>query len=188
MGKKKTSKITGFNISGKKRVYVFNLMNPWESLGVFHEYASLGLTSIPAISDILEQISEITESSESTGEAIKMIGASAMTGDGVICGIAKLIPQLLPFQRLQKLAGTMLPNVEITIGEAKHTADDTGMCDLFGSNPTELYAALFWAVVANYPRQLDPFLEALTGDEGEDLSQNSEAEKETENDESDEVA
>ena len=37
--------------------------------------------------------------------------------------------------------------------------DNDCMCELFLTDPMEFYNALFWAIAANYPKYVNPFLQ-----------------------------
>jgi hypothetical protein len=136
--------IVGSSFSGEERVYEFVLVETVTGLRIFHEYASLVIAALPNITEALQ-------------------------GDsGSMLSIAKLVPQMLTFQRLEMLAKDMLAGSKI--GESE--SDENGMCDMFREDPLEFYVAIFWSIAANYPKYVDPFLAEFSGSgegsEGED--------------------
>jgi hypothetical protein len=72
--------------------------------------------------------------------------------------VIQLIPQVFTWDRLEDIAKNCLAGA--TIDDYELDAD--GFCDLFQEDVAEFYVAIFYAMLANYPKYILPFLD---GDE-----------------------
>jgi len=170
MEEKKTSKITT-----EKHTYEFNLLSAKDGLRLTHQYASMLIvagstlkdTVIPIISGIFASADAIMDNKDDTHSVVVEAIKKAVKDKGVdsLVDAVRLIPQVLTWDRLQEFAALALQGAKIDEVEL----DGDGMCPLFQGDPFEFYKACFWAVAANWPKYIDPLLDAPTqGAEGSD--------------------
>jgi hypothetical protein len=152
MKKKDRIKLVGATLGEEVRSYEFFKMPAISGVKIIHEYGSIVLMNM---------------------EKIKGAFSVFKNGDEKISGllpILELLPNIITFQRLAELAKVLLADGKVD----GQDIDSDGMCDLFGEDPLELYAAIFWALTLNYPKYFDPLLEALEeGADDDDTTQDS---------------
>lgn len=140
--KNKRVKIFGKTITGETRTYEFDKIPAIVGVRLIHEYGSVVLTNLPSIR---AAFGAFTGEKTEDDSVIKLLG------------LVELVPKIITWPRLRELAKDLLAGGSVD-GEI---LDDDGMCDIFGGDPMELYAALFWALSVNYPKYIDPLLQAL---------------------------
>jgi hypothetical protein len=141
-----------------ERAYNFKLISTMNGLILWHEYASVLISAMPTISKMFKKFFEIDDGKE--GVIFRMAKQEAIEGggSGPLMDFITLIPHIVTTPRLIGLCKTLLAGAKIEDSEC----DDEGMCELFRGDPLEVYAALFWAIAANFPKYIDPLLEALS--------------------------
>lgn len=143
------TKLIGSTLGEESRSYEFFKMPAIDGVRIIHEYGSIVLMN-------MDKIKEAFSSFRGVGQ--KTSG---------MLPIFELLPSIITFQRLAELAKVLLGGGKVDGIDI----DDDGMCDLFGEDPLELYAAIFWALTINYPKYFGPLLEALDGEGDEDSTQ-----------------
>lgn len=142
-----TKTIEGKTLFGEVRTYTFNLMNAEAGLRLFHEI-------VPMLVDLLPSAS---------------IGLDTLKADGTVdfklLEIVRELPKKIPWERLAELARLLLAGHTVKIDAKTHTAGESGIGDYTLGDPLEVYTALFYGLVANYPKYLDPLLSGLSGDD-----------------------
>jgi len=138
--------ISGRNIQGDERTYTFDLMNAKEGTRIFHEYVSVIVQLLPD-------------------------GASLSNlGDGLELDIKQLIADLevmLPFEKLEKLAASLLGGGSVEIDGKLFDIDPDGFGEYALGDPIEVYTAILYAFKANYPKYIDPLFESLEANQGD---------------------
>jgi hypothetical protein len=165
MTEKKTVLIEGKTIFGETRKYKFTLLDAKTGLEIFHEYASILITGsqeiIPALTRAIN-----SEIDGGVDDLMSVITKSKSLE------LIRLVPSILTMDRIQHLAKTMLTDCEVTVDNEVQTIDGDGLAPYMIGDPLELYTAIFYAVCANYPKYVAPFLGALEENQGEtDTSQ-----------------
>jgi hypothetical protein len=151
MKKKDRTKLVGATLGEEVRSYEFFKMPAISGVRFIHEYGSIVLMNMEKIKEAFS--------------VFKNEDKKTKNGDEKTSGllpILELLPSILTFQRLAELAKVLLADGKVD----GQDIDSDGMCDLFGEDPLELYAAIFWALTINYPKYFGPLLEAL--EEGAD--------------------
>lgn len=144
----KKIKIAAKTIMGETRSYEFVKIPAIVGVRIIHEYGSVVLSNMDSIKAAFAAYHGENPVGDSMSRMLDLVG---------------IIPKVLNWQRLQELARNLLEGGSVD-GVA---LDEDGMCDLFGEDPFELYAALFWALTVNYPKYFAPLLQALDT-EGDD--------------------
>lgn len=155
----KTKKITA-STGFADRVYEFKLISPMNGLMIWHEYASIVIGNLSVITDMFKKFFSVDDGED--GALLKLAQTEALEGGGALIDFVTLIPKIVTTPRLMGLCKTLLGGSKIE----DEMCDEDGMCELFRGDPLEIYAALFWAITANWPKYMDPLLNALT-EEGE---------------------
>jgi hypothetical protein len=140
--KQKRVKITGKTLTGETRTYEFEKIPAIVGVRLIHEYGSVMLSNMESIKNAFAAFHEDNQ-----------VGTPMLR----LLGLVDLVPKIITWPRLQELSRDLLAGGSVN-GEV---LDKDGMCDLFGGDPFELYAAIFWALTVNYPKYLSPLLEAL---------------------------
>ena len=140
------AKITGKNLEGEKREYLFKLMDAFEGTKLFHEYLDRLFTLISKVGELFEETED---------------GINFHVGEGM-----KLIKEVLPWDKIEELSKALLVGCEITIHNAiesqKFLNDvESGIGDFFRGRPREVYTAIFYGLCANFEDEMRPFMEAL---------------------------
>jgi hypothetical protein len=139
-------RIVGKTLSGAVRTYELEKIPAIVGVRLIHEYGSVILANLDQIQGAFAEFLENRSDGNSRAGLLPLL---------------ELIPKVLTFPRLAGLAMDMLAGGSVDGEEI----DADGMCPLFGEDPFELYTALFWALTVNYPKYLDPLLEALPSDD-----------------------
>ena len=150
--------VKALNAEGEERVYRFKLLNAFDSTRLFHEYASTMVQIHDAFVDFLVQLKRNVD--ESPDAAREKIGNLLGTSDNVMF-VIKSLPKVFTWDIISGLAVDLLAGCEVEIDGDKFVADEKGFVDAWQGRPLELYAALLWAVKANYPKHIDPLLDRL---------------------------
>ena len=146
-----TAKITGKNLDGETREYVFKLLNAFDGAKLFHEY-------LDRLFDLVSRVGELFEETED--------GINFHVGEGM-----KLIKEVLPWEKIEELSSKLLVGCEIRSDGKKFLNDvESGIGDFFRGRPREVYTAIFYGLCANFEDEMRPFLEALNIETGNDLS------------------
>lgn len=168
----KTAKITASN-GFAERVYEFNLISAMDGLIIWHEYGSIIISNLDKIMPMFKTFFDVDDGKD--GAIFKMAKSEAMaTGEkddegkeapSPLLDFISLVPMIVTTPRLLGLCKTMLGGLKVD----KDACDEKGECEIFRGDPLEIYAALFWSIVANFPKYMDPLLEAL--EEGDNDSE-----------------
>jgi hypothetical protein len=159
MKKKDRTKLVGATLGEEVRSYEFFKMPAISGVKIIHEYGSIVLMNMEKIK---EAFSVFKNEDKKTKNEDKKTSR--------LLPILELLPSILTFQRLAELAKVLLADGKVD----GQDIDSDGMCDLFGEDPLELYAAIFWALTLNYPKYFGPLLEALEeGADDDDTTQDS---------------
>lgn len=163
--------MVGRSITGETHNYKFKKIAPIVGVKISHEYASIIIANLDEITKAFEwfvenadKLSEVFGqfSDEEGREELSTLERVKTFFDMIppVSPVLKLIPSILTFSRLKELSKDLLAGGSV---DAEDLGED-GMCDLFGENPTELYAAIFWALSVNFPKLFAPFLKEEGGD------------------------
>ena len=117
--------IEGSNLWGEKRKYTFNLLDAETGLHIFYE---LG----PGIFERIEGLEEIS--------------------------IKKAIPIVFEFlheEKVKELAGKLLKDATIEINGKFFEAGETGISSYCEWDPSEIHAAIFHSLRANFPKYIE---------------------------------
>lgn len=174
--------IKGNNHEGIERSYTFNLMSYKQGVMLAHKYASFAALAFSHLKEFFQSQADSVEDNEAGKNKVE----SKPKG---IADLIAIIPQIFNESRMEELAKILMAGATVS-GERilkshdetievdgkklsetvidksekfSYTMDKEGFCELFGEDIIEFYIALFYAVVANYPKYLLPFLD--TGDE-----------------------
>ncbi|MCP4712575.1 MAG: hypothetical protein GY869_28455 [Planctomycetes bacterium] len=79
--------------------------------------------------------------------------------------IVKTLPELVTWEKIQELAGAMLAGAVAEIDGKENTIGETGIGEYTEGDPMEVYTAIFYAMAANYPKYIDPFLTTVAADD-----------------------
>lgn len=153
-----TVKINGTNLMGEERVYEFKELNAEYGTMIFHQYASVVAKSWDTVQEIIGAVKDEDEAK-----------ATGLLDRGKT--ILKVLPEILTWNNVKALCGFMLSDHTMTENNTAYTAGESGFSEYKG-DPLEMYTAIFYAVLANYPKYTLPFFEALTP--GDDSTQDSE--------------
>lgn len=160
---RKTAKITT-----EKHIYEFVLLNAKDGLRLTHEYGSMILMAGATLKETIVPLAMtiLAKSTESEDET-KSVLLDELRSHGVdsIADAVRMIPQILTWDRLMEFSKLALAGADID-GEK---LDEDGMGPIFQGDPLEFYTTCFWAVAANWPKYIDPLLEAPE-DEGASAS------------------
>lgn len=136
------AKITGKNLDGQERVYNFKLMNAFDGAKLFHEY-------LERLFQFFAKLGELFEETED--------GVNFHVSEGM-----KMIKEIFPWEKIEELSKTLLVGCDIHADGKKFVNEvESGIGDFFRGRPRELYAAIFYALAANFEDEMRPFLEAL---------------------------
>lgn len=164
---RKEIKLKQTSIGGVEHEYVFMKAPAIHGMKIYHDYVSLCLTNIEAISEafrwFFENLEELQEIFRSIGKENERESMPMLVRMGVffeiippVAPVLKIIPSLLTFDRIMDLSRKLLAGGKIDGVEL----DEDGMCELFGEDPMEFYSALFFAVATTYPKYILPLLES----------------------------
>ena len=136
------AKITGKNLEGDKREYLFKLMDAFEGTKLFHEYLDRLFTLISKVGELFEETED---------------GINFKVGEGM-----KLIKEILPWDKIEELSKSLLVDCEIRADGKKFVNNsENGIGDFFRGRPREVYTAIFYGLCANFEDEMRPFMEAL---------------------------
>lgn len=161
--KEMTKKITGKTLDDQERTYAFKLLGYKDGVKLQHQYASIAVTAYQHFKNIFQAQVDSTQDNEKSVDTDKK-GAADFLG---------IITQILNWERTEELATKLLAGTTIS-GENDEgepfslTCDKDGFCELFGRDFIELYTAIFYAAIANYPKYLLPFLDTDDDDSTQD--------------------
>lgn len=142
-------RITGKNLDGTEREYLFQLMSAYDGVRLFHEY-------LKQLFKLMSQAGDLFQEDKETGSVYFDVSAG-MT----------MLKEILPWEKIEDLAKSLLKDCTIYAGGKEFKNEDpSGIGDFFQGKPRELYTALFYGLCANFPDELDPFLKALGIDVG----------------------
>ena len=141
------SVIKGQNVSGETREYTFLLMDAETSTQLFHEWA-------PTVTGIYKEL--VAMIGRMRGEDLAEFVFSAQN----IISVLEEVPKMIPWDIIKDWASKMLPNHKVEIDGTEYVAGENGFTDYLG-DPLEVYVALVYAMMANYPQYVTPFLAAL---------------------------
>lgn len=163
------SKIEGKTIHGDVREYTFLLLPAKEGTKLFHQYVSVVITALPTIKGFFKGENPEEQDAEETEEK----GFNFFD-------FVNLVSTIFSWETVEHLAKQLVAKAEIVKEGKTFVVDDEGFGDYAKGDPTEVYAAIFYAVCANWPPYMDPLLEAL-GEENDqgDSTQDSPTQKET---------
>jgi hypothetical protein len=147
--------IKGKNHTGTERTYQFNILNNKEGVKLFHQYCSIVATAFPYLKDYLQSLVDSFMGKEEDPDSKK---------DKTDVDIVALIPQIFTWDKMEDLAKRLMSKAKIDGKEL----DEDGFCELFNEDIIEFYVALFWAIVANYPKYILPFLDTDDKDSTQD--------------------
>ncbi len=139
-------KVKGHNLSGDKRTYIFNLINAKDGTRIFHEYVSVIVQLLPEDANL------------------------SSLGDGLAIDIKQIVADLetmLPFEKLENLAQTLLGGGSVEIDGKLFEIDADGFGDYALGDPLEVYTAILYAFKANFPKYIDPLFESLDESQGD---------------------
>lgn len=168
MAKKEMTKtIKGKTLDDKERTYTFALLNYKDGVKLQHKYASIAVTAYKHFTDIFQTQVDSIEDKYADKKPVdtKPKGASEFIG---------IITHIFNWERTEELAEKLLKGAVIS-GEDDEgemfsfTCDKEGFCELFGNDFIEMYTAIFYAAIANYPKYLLPFLDTGDSDSTPDL-------------------
>jgi hypothetical protein len=159
------SQIKGQGLDGVLVEYDFRLLDALTGLQIVHEFVGLILTALPTLAGILHGFRPAPgeDPDAPTAETVEKRRE-------VFTELIRIVPSILTFPRLKLLCAQLLSGSKVGGEEC----GPDGMCPRFAGNPLAIYTALFWAVVVNFPKYIDPLSAALrdAGTEGrEDMTQ-----------------
>jgi len=148
MGKENTVTINGKNMYDEPRTYKFKIMNAMVGTELFHMHA-------PTMVGIYREMHRLIHKIKG-GSIEDMIYSTEN-----IMMVLEHIPDMIPWEMVKDWAAKMLAGHTLTIDDETFTADETGFSEYSG-DPLEVYVALLYAMLANYPKYVGPFLATLT--------------------------
>lgn len=161
--KNRRVKVDGATLTGQARKYEFELVPPKIGVALQNEYRFLLMSNATSIAELVAWMIENISNGLDLGKKDDGLFIRAMKILKIVTAIipvVETIPKIVTPTRMNDLASKLLSGGSVD-GEV---IDDEGMCDLFGQNVAELDAALFHAIMANFPYLngwLSPLLEAL---------------------------
>jgi hypothetical protein len=173
--KNRRVKVDGMTLTGQARKYEFELVPPKVGVALQNEYRFLLMSNATSIAELAGWMIENISNGLDLGKKEDGLFVRAMKILKIITTVTPIIemlPQVITPARVEELAAKLLAGGSVD-GEV---IDDEGMCDLFGSNVSELDAALFHSVMANFPYLnvwLAPLLAALDTEGDDDTTQDS---------------
>lgn len=141
------------NAFGQPRKYSFNLIDAFIGVKLFHEYVSIILQILPDLLSRLPKLAKLRDAVINSDEDTAKIPLTADTIEMI-----QLIPQIFTWDRLQELAKQLLAGATVEADGSKYSLDENGMGEYANGDPTEVYAAIYHAILANY----SPFLSRWT--------------------------
>lgn len=146
-------KVNGSDILGNPVEYDFEVVSAKVGLEIVHEYTALVLVAIPQIKALFQgfPVDEIEEGSPEAARRIKQI----------LIEVIQVLPRILSADRVWKLKTRLLANARIGGDSCDGEGDWPGMI----GDPYAVYPAVFWALVANFPKYFGPFSEAIVSAE-----------------------
>jgi hypothetical protein len=170
--KSRRVKILGKTLTGENRTYEFELVAPKIGVAIQNEYRFLLMSNATSIAELAAWMIENISNGLDLGKKEDGMFVRAMKILKIITTVTpvvEMLPQVITPARMEELAAKLLAGGSVD-GEV---IDDEGMCSMFGHNVAELDAALFHAVMANFPYLggwISPLLEALSkGGEKEEV-------------------
>jgi hypothetical protein len=145
----KIKKIKGKNLFGEERIYTFKLMNALTGLTLGHKHIFPIINIAPGIIEAFQKISK-DESNAKGG-----------LKPGAVAEIMLILEDIMPIEKQLELAKAMLPGATVIVDDSEQTIGDDGIGDYCVGDPAELLASLFYAAQANYPKYINPLLDAL---------------------------
>ena len=121
--------IEGKTLQGEKRKYTLELINTETSLRICHEY-------LPRVMGMWSQADGLDES-----EAVPLIGSA------------------FDWDEVKELAAAMLAGASVEFDGNTFDLDENGFSEFMRGDPPEFYAAILYALLANYPKYLEPFFD-----------------------------
>ena len=144
-------KVKGSDGFGNEREYEFRILSALEGLQVVHTYGSLATTALPQLTAIVDKWGEV----DGDDKLMTLAASDFAEGEGPLLDLIQMIPAIISTKRIVELAKLFLAGGTVDGQEC----DEDGMCDLFRGRPHEVYAAIIFAVIANFPDYL-PFLDS----------------------------
>ena len=147
-----TLDITGRNvITGEELKYTFTEMNQEYGSEILHKYVLILVhqwdKAQSAIRDIANGVKEAQRKKELNEQ---------------MTTLASLLPELLSWEQVKELARLLLAERTLKIDDVTYTSGESGFIDY--NDPLEIYHAIFYAMLANWPKYISPLLAALLGD------------------------
>jgi len=163
MSDKKRKQIHGKTFFGEDRNYSFFLMDAKTGTRIFHEYVVLLVEAMPTLGKYFASDDEESDEDDDKESTVDMMQAAQ---------VAKDLFEILTWDRVEELARVMLAGHLVTAPDGATQCADvvTGFNEEWAGDPLEAYTAIFYAICANYPKYVAPFMEALD-DQGEDSNQ-----------------
>lgn len=154
-----TKIIMGSNVWGEPRRYTFKLLDAETGLRIFHEFATI----LSASYEVIEKVS-----SKFIGDVKGLLAKEPFEDEDTkdnsdendlsVKDVLEMLPKVFTWPVVKQLSVDMLAEASIDTGadEPVKVGED-GICPLAKGDPLEQYAALFFAVCANYPKYVGFF-------------------------------
>ena len=137
--------ITGKTLGGEKRVYTFEIMDTETGLGLFYKYS---------------------------GKIIENENVRKMLNEGIegtALDIMRLFPAVLSWDDIGYICKKTMAGATTKLDDGDTLEhDENGMAEYMTGDPMELFTALFYALLANYPKYISPLLDAASLDSNQE--------------------
>lgn len=138
--------INGFDVKGSPLKIEIDTAGVRAGLEIFHEYSVIAMVSLPRLREVFQGFVLSPESPD-----------QAATVGKVFYELIRVVNTILDADRIFALAGKLLKGAQV----GDQVCDENGMCPAFDEDPILVYVAVFWALVANYPKYFGPFSMAI---------------------------
>jgi hypothetical protein len=145
--------VKGSDGFGNDREYDLVILSAVQGLKLVHTYGSILINALPQITALFTAWGRSEDADET--KLFSLAATDFQKGEGPLLDCIRLLPQIVSTDRLLYLAKLFLGNAKVNGQEC----DDDGMCELFTGRPHEVYAAILFAVLANFKDYL-PFLDS----------------------------
>lgn len=132
---------------GEDRTYTFKVLNAEFGTKIFHEHVIIIIRSWEKLEEIVKSLKDNVKVDGDSGE-IEFLLSNAKD-------VITLLPELFPWDNVRILSALLLSDHVMECEEGKFTADVTGFSDYTG-DPLETYTALFYSLLANFPKYFGP--------------------------------
>ena len=145
-------KITGVNpITGEELKYTFKEMNQEYGSEILHKYVLLCISQWDKLKGHMGDIAKGIKEEENKKELLSQVGV-----------LSSVFPGLFSWENIKELARLLLADHSVEYQKTLYTSGESGFNDI--NDPLQIYFSIFYAVLANWPKYINPLLQALQED------------------------